>query len=78
MHLPTTLTPAALDAIFPYICFAYGAFMTITLNVPTLVRIADERLPQHLANQWKAHRVFGAICLGVGALWILQNLWVAH
>lgn len=72
------MTPTALDAIFPYLCFGYGAVMTVTLNVPALARIADENLPENLATQWKAHRVFGAICLAVGALWILQNIWVAH
>lgn len=52
--------------------------MTVTLNVPALARIADEKLPPELAAQWKAHRLFGAICLGVGTLWILQNIWLAH
>ncbi len=70
------MTPAALDALFPYVCFAYGALMTFTLNVPSLVRIADERLPQQLSNQWKAHRGLAALCLVVGTLWILQNLWL--
>ena len=72
------MTPTALDATFPYFCFAYGAVMTFTLNVPVLARIADEKLPHHLASQWKAHRTLAAICLGVGALWILQNLWLVH
>lgn len=72
------MTPSALDQIFPYVCFFYGAVMTVTLNVPALVRIADEKLPSPLAAQWKAHRVLGLICLFVGALWILQNLWLAH
>lgn len=72
------MTPAALDAIFPYVCFSYGALMTFTLNVPALERIADEKLPENLAAQWKSHRVLAAICLCVGALWILQNLWLAH
>lgn len=70
------MTPAALDALFPYVCFAYGALMTFTLNVPALERIADERLPETLSNQWKAHRGLAALCLVVGTLWILQNLWL--
>ena len=72
------MTPNALDALFPYVCFSYGAMMTVTLNVPALVRIADEKLSPELAAQWKAHRTFGAVCLFIGALWILQNLWLAH
>lgn len=71
------MLPAQLDAIFPYLCFAYGALMTFTLNVPALVRIADERLPEPMITQWKAHRGLAMTCLCVGALWILQNLWFA-
>ena len=70
------LLPSNLDALFPWVCFAYGAMMTITLNVPALVRIADERLPAELATQWKSHRALAMVCLWVGAAWILQNLWL--
>jgi len=69
------MTIAQLDHIFPYICFAYGAFMTITLNLPVLARIADERFPKPLIDQWRSHRGLGLLCLFLGAAWILQNLW---
>lgn len=69
------LPPDQLDLIFPFICFAYGAVMTVALNIPVLVRLADERLPRHLVAQWRAHRALAMVCLWVGALWSLQNLW---
>lgn len=69
------MTVAQLDFIFPYICFAYGALMTIALNLPWVDRLAEERLPRSLLVQWRSHRGLGLICLFVGAAWILQNLW---
>jgi hypothetical protein len=70
------MTPERLDSIFPYLCFAYGAVMSIALNLPGVARLADEKLPQALAAQWKSHRGLAMICLAVGSLWILQNLWL--
>lgn len=71
------MTPAKLDAIFPYLCFFYGAVMTLVLNSSYLARLADERLPQTLVTQWRSHRGLALVCLMVGAAWILQNLWLA-
>lgn len=71
------MTPEKLDAIFPYVCFAYGALMSFVLNVPQLVRIADERLPTPMLQRFQAHRTLSLVCLFVGALWILQNLWLS-
>jgi hypothetical protein len=71
------MTPQHLDAIFPYICFFYGAAMTVVLSSSRLARIADERLPAPLVTQWRAHKGLALVCLVVGAAWILQNLWVA-
>ncbi|MEK7358067.1 MAG: hypothetical protein AAB250_16585 [Bdellovibrionota bacterium] len=69
--------PAQLDVMFPYVCFVYGAVMTFVLNLPQLVRLADEKLPAPLVAQWKGHTGLAAICMFVGAFWILQNLWLA-
>lgn len=69
--------PSALDAAFPYVCFFYGAMMTVVLNLPTLVRLADERLPADLVARWKSHRGLAQVCLWVGAAWILQNIWIS-
>ena len=71
------MTVAQLDLLFPYFCFGYGAVMTFALNSPQLGRIADERFPQETVATWRSHRMLSMICLVVGALWILQNLWLA-
>ena len=79
------MTLAQLDAIFPYVCFGYGAVMTLVLGSSTLMkladRIADERVGQDWAREWiarfKGHRALALVCLFVGAIWILQNLWLA-
>jgi predicted acyltransferase len=70
------MTPEKLDIIFPYFCFAYGALMTFTLNHASLMRIAEERLSVEWLIRFRAHRALGLICLAVGSLWILQNLWL--
>jgi hypothetical protein len=70
------MSPQAIDTVFPYVCFLYGSVMTFVLNIPALVRIADERLPQNLAAQWKGHRALAFTCMLVGAAWTLQNLWL--
>lgn len=75
--LEVSMTPEALDRVFPYVCFAYGVMMTVALNVPALVRIADERFPADMIARWHGHRTLGYVCLFVGAAWILQNLWFA-
>jgi len=51
--------------------------MTLALNSERLSRIADERFPHELLEQWRAHRGLALLCLLVGAAWILQNLWLA-
>lgn len=71
------MTIAQLDAAFPYVCFFYGAVMTLALNSVWLSRIADTRLSPALVHQWRAHKGLAMISLFVGALWILQNLWLA-
>ena len=68
---------AQLDQLFPYLCLAYGATMTLALNLAPIVRLADERLPEQVSAQWKAHRGLALFCLVVGAAWVLQNIWLA-
>lgn len=68
------MRPEQLDFIFPFIVFGYGAIMTFVLN-SSLMEIAETRIPIQLLNQFKAHRNLGVVCLVVGALWSLQNLW---
>ena len=71
------MSTAQLDALFPYLCFAYGALVTFALNSLWLGRIADDRLPGPLLMQWRSHRALALVCMLVGAAWILQNLWLA-
>lgn len=69
-------TFSRIDAIFPYVCFAYGAVMTFVLSSDPLNRIADEKLPAALLTQWRSHRPLAFVCLVAGTVWILQNLWL--
>ncbi len=71
------MSPGKLDAIFPYVCFFYGAVVSVALNMPKLAEIAEERFPEKLVVQWKAHRGLALTCLLVGAAWILEDIWVA-
>ncbi len=71
------MTYQQLDLIFPYFVFAYGAMVSFVLSSKPLMRIAEERLPGPLLSQFTGHRVLAMLCLWVGTLWILQNLWVA-
>jgi hypothetical protein len=75
MSWPVTIQQ--LDAIFPYVCFFYGAIVSLALSSSALGRIADERLPAAMVARWRAHRGLAFTCLFVGAAWILQNLWLA-
>ncbi len=70
------MTPEKLDLIFPFFVFAYGALMTFVLHHPTLVQLAENRLPHAILQQMRGHRVLGLICLAVGAFWSLQNVWL--
>ncbi|MCB0349628.1 MAG: hypothetical protein KDD38_00495 [Bdellovibrionales bacterium] len=71
------MTYKELDFIFPFIILAYGALMTFVLNSPKLMQIAEERFPTSLVQQMNMHRTLGIVCLVMGALWSLQNIWQA-
>lgn len=71
------MTYKELDTIFPYIVFVYGTLVSFVLASEPLMKVARERLPQDLVGQLVAHRTLGHLCLWVGGLWILQNLWLA-
>ena len=65
-----------LDLLFPFFVFAYGGLMTFVLNNPDLMELAENRMPHTVLQQMRGHRVLALICLGVGSLWSLQNLWL--
>ena len=71
------MSVAQLDAIFPYLCFAYGAIMTLALNSKHLERLACERIPEPIRTRFRSHRGLAFACLWLGGAWILQNLWLA-
>jgi hypothetical protein len=69
------MTHSDLDLIFPFVVFAYGAVMTLVLNMRFFMDLADQRFPQQLVQQLNAHRGIGFVCLLIGGVWSLQNLW---
>jgi hypothetical protein len=69
------MTIEKLDFLFPFIIFVYGAIMTIVLHHPVLVTLAETRFPAPLFQQMRGHRFLALICLFLGAIWSLQNLW---
>jgi hypothetical protein len=70
------MTPDKLDFIFPFVVLGYGALMTFVLNAPGLSELAEQRLPTDVYRQLIAHRSLSLVCLVIGALWTLQNLWL--
>ena len=69
------MTYQELDFIFPFVVFGYGALMTFVLHMPMLMEIAEQRFPQQLLSQMKAHRNLAVVCLFIGFIWSLQNIW---
>jgi hypothetical protein len=69
------MTYKELDFIFPFFVLGYGALMTFVLNMPPLMRIAERKFPHELLTQMNMHRTLAIICLVLGSLWSLQNIW---
>lgn len=70
------MTLSELDFMFPFIVFFYGFVMTILLNSNFFVQIAQEKLSAEMYVQYSSHKHLGFVCLVVGGLWSLQNLWL--
>lgn len=70
------MSVATLDFIFPFVVFGYGAIMTFVLHFRPLVELAESRLPLEIHKQFNAHRGLALVCLAVGSVWSLQNLWL--
>ncbi|MFK8138172.1 MAG: hypothetical protein AB8E15_07430 [Bdellovibrionales bacterium] len=64
------------DFFFPFFVFLYGVMVSIPLCSEKLMKIAEERLPTNLLEQFKAHRVLALVCVYIGGLWSLQNIVV--
>lgn len=69
------MTHQQLDFWFPVIVFAYGFLMSMVLNNQPLMELAQKKFPPPLLQQMSSHRYLAVICLVVGALWSLQNMW---
>ena len=70
------MTPEKLDLIFPFVVLVYGLTMTLVLNHPLFIELAERRLSHAVLSQMRAHRGLALVCVGVGGLWSLQNLWL--
>lgn len=68
---------AQIDLIFPFLIFAYGAMVSLTVNSAAFERLSQRFLPAALKAQLEAHRHLALLCLVVGSIWSLQNLWLA-
>ncbi len=64
-----------LDHFFPYIVFIYGVVMTLVYHSKFLMSIAENKFPPGFYKQFQSHKLLGLICLMVGGVWSLQNLW---
>ena len=64
-----------LDFIFPFFVLTYGVLVTVALNIPALEKLAQTRFPMEIYNQLRAHRTLALVCLIIGAIWSLQNIW---
>ena len=71
------MTPEKLDLLFPFVVFGYGVIMTVVSATPILMQLAEQRLPQPVHQQLRAHQVLGWVCFLLGGLWSLQNLWLS-
>lgn len=70
------MTIQQLDEIFPFIVFCYGLIIVFVLTNPKLLEMAEKRMPSPVWSQMAQKRPLGLICVVVGGLWSLQNLWL--
>jgi hypothetical protein len=64
-----------LDFFFPFLVFSYGILMAFVLESTALLKLAEERMPT-MAATLRGHKNLAWVCLFVGGLWSLQNLWL--
>lgn len=70
------VSPEKLDAIFPWVVLLYGFVVTFVLNQEGLMKIAEQRMDGTLLKNLQGHRAIAFVCLIVGGLWTLQNVWI--
>ena len=64
-----------LDHFFPYFVFFYGVLVVFVLENKTLDSLGKARIST-LYEGLQRHRALAWICLFVGGIWSLQNLWL--
>lgn len=64
-----------LDKLIPWIAFAYGCFMVFVFQHPSMLKLAETRIPEPHRTRFFSHLPLAWICLFAGGLWILQDLW---
>lgn len=65
-----------LDFIFPFVLLFYGVVVSVCANLPVFERIASQSGLEEQYQALKAKQLFGLVCLGLGGVWSLQNLWL--
>ncbi len=70
------MTLEKLDFIFPFVIFGYGALMTMVWSRPDLIKLGQNQLLGEIWAQIRPKRFLGLLCLVVGGLWSLQNIWL--
>ena len=71
------MRPETLDFYFPFIVLVYGLVMTFVLGNKTLMTLARERLPNNVYERFRSKHVLSIVCLAVGTVWALQNIWLS-
>ena len=66
---------AQLDQFFPYVVFIYGLIMTAVYHSAFLMNLARDKFNPSFYQRFQSHKLLGLVCLFVGGLWSLQNLW---
>ena len=68
------MTIETLDSLTMWIAFCYGLTLFFVLELPVLKRV-ESRAPE-LFLILRQHQPIAMLCLWVGGLWILQEMWI--
>jgi len=68
------MAPTQLDSIFPFIVLFYGILVLFVLELKPFAALANQHMPAWFQNV-QQRRGLAFICVIVGGLWALQNLF---
>ena len=71
------MTLQDLDFYFPFVVLTYGLIVT-WLTQAGWAQAALERLPPDVQAQFVGHRGLALLCVLVGSIWGLQNLFLGY